>query len=210
MLYQFGDCIFDTTRDELCRSGEVIHTTPQALVVLRILLEYRDRVVSREELFEQCWPGSYVSEATLTSCLRRVPQAIGQTRTGSTLIKTLHRRGYRFVAEVIELAEDAQAPDAVMLPPSSALTPDPIAVTEHRHLTVLSCTLSEAERLTHQLDLEDYYDLVQAFRVTALEILTPHEGQVAQHVDNGLLVYFGYSQAREDDARQAVAVGWRW
>ena len=207
MLYQFGDCIFDTTRDELCRAGEVINATPQACVVLRYLLEHRDRVVSREEILEQCWPKSYVSEATLTSCLRRVRQAIGQTRTGSTLIKTLHRRGYRFVAEVIELAEDAPAPDAVALPPISALLPDPIAVTEHRHLTVLSCTLSEAERLTQQLDPEDYHDLVQAFRATALEILTSHEGQVAQHVDNGLLVYFGYPQAREDDARQAVRSG---
>jgi DNA-binding winged helix-turn-helix (wHTH) protein len=50
MIYQFGDCTLDTVRDEVRRSGEVINTTPQALVVLRYLLEHRDRVVSRDEL----------------------------------------------------------------------------------------------------------------------------------------------------------------
>jgi DNA-binding winged helix-turn-helix (wHTH) protein len=130
MIYQFGDCTLDTVRDEVRRSGEVINTTPQALVVLRYLLEHRDRVVSRDELFEQCWPENYVSDATLTSCLRCVRQAIGQTRTGPKLIETLHRRGYRFVTAVTELAEDAPLHMLEPLVPCPALTPDPVAMTE--------------------------------------------------------------------------------
>ncbi|PON12047.1 transcriptional regulator, partial [Candidatus Entotheonella serta] len=105
MILQFGNCTLDTVRDEIRRSGTIIHTWPQALVVLRYLLEHRDRVVSRDELFEQCWPESTVSDATLTSCLRRVRQTIGQNRTSPVMIETLHRHGYRFVAEVTELAE---------------------------------------------------------------------------------------------------------
>jgi DNA-binding winged helix-turn-helix (wHTH) protein len=118
MIYHFGDCTLDTARDEIRRSGELIHTPPQARMVLRYLLEHRDRVVSREELLAQCWPRSYVSDATLTSCLRRVRQAIGQTPSGPTLIATLHRRGYRFVAAVTELAETASAvtPDVETAP----------------------------------------------------------------------------------------------
>ena len=114
MRYHFGDCVFDASREELRRQGEVIRTTPQALKVLCYLLEHRERVVSRDELFERCWPDSYVSDATLTNCLWRVRRAIGQSGSGSPLIQTVHRRGYRFVADVIE-ADDA-APVTAALP----------------------------------------------------------------------------------------------
>jgi DNA-binding winged helix-turn-helix (wHTH) protein/predicted ATPase len=236
MIYQFDDCIFDTTRDEVWCSGEVINMSPQVLIVLRYLLEHRDRVVSRDELFEQCWPESYVSDAALTSCLKRVRQAIGQTQRGPTLIATRHRRGYQFVAEVSELAETAPvtadaltapqvtpevgsgappavepayvaAPVAEPVAPPPALRPEPVAVTERRHLTVLNCTLSDVERFTQQLDPEDHYDLMQTFRATTLATITSHQGYMAQHIDNRILVYFGYPQAHEDDAQRAVRSG---
>lgn len=113
VIYHFGDCTFDTVRGELRRSGKEIHTTPQVLVVLSYLFEHRDRMVSRDELLEQCWHGSYVSDVTLTICMRRVRQAIGQSQTGLMLIVTLHRRGYRFVAEVTESPEPAPVPAEV-------------------------------------------------------------------------------------------------
>ena len=235
MIYQFGDYTLDTARNELCGAGEVINTGPQVLVVLGYLLKHRDRVVSRDELLRQCWPDRYVSDATLTSCLRWVRQAIGQTRRGPTLIETQHRRGYRFIAEVSELVQiaparpdvetsplvtpdagsetlptvkpEAIAPDATHLAPLPALPPEAVALSERRRLTVLSCTLADAERLTQQLDPEDYYDLMQTFRATALAIITPHDGYVASQVGNELLVYFGYPQAHEDDAQRAVRSG---
>ncbi|WP_089718305.1 AAA family ATPase, partial [Candidatus Entotheonella palauensis] len=235
MIYQFYDYIFDSDRNEMRRSGEVVHVRPQVLAVLRYLLEHRHRVVSRDELFEQCWPESYVSDATLTSCLRRVREVIGQTQRGPTLIATRHRRGYQFVAEVTELAEtasvmsevqaaspmtpegrsgtsssaasEAAVPMAEPVAPHAALPPDVMAEPERRHLTVLSCRLADAEHFGQQLDPEDFYDLMQTFRATALAVITPYEGHVAQNIDHGILVYFGYPQAHEDAAQRAVRSG---
>ena len=72
---------------------------------------------------------------------------------------------------------------------------------------MLSCTFGDGERLTPPLDPEDSYDLMQTLRATTLAIITLHDGQVAQHVHNGVLVYFGYPQAHEDDAQRAVRSG---
>jgi DNA-binding winged helix-turn-helix (wHTH) protein len=119
MRYRFGDCVFDDARGELRRLDDVIPLDPQVLVVLCYLLMHRQRVVSRDELLEQCWPETYVSDAALTSCLRRVRQAIGQTQGRVTLIATLHRRGYRFVAEVSEIDEHAAVP-----PQGEAISPE--------------------------------------------------------------------------------------
>ncbi len=72
MIYQFGDCVFDTASEVLYRAEQVVNIEPRALKVLCYLFEHRNRVVTRDELFEACWPDSYVSDTTLTSCLRRV------------------------------------------------------------------------------------------------------------------------------------------
>lgn len=160
MIYRFSDCIFDTAREELCRTDAVVNMEPQALKVLRYLLEHRERVVLREELFDHCWPKIDVSDASLTSCLKRVRQAIGQTCTGPTLIETVHRRGYRFVAEVIEVGEaSASSPPACL--------PTPKAVTERRYLTVLNCTLAVADPRMLSPDPEYHYDLIQTLRTSS-------------------------------------------
>lgn len=224
MIYRFSDCVFDVTRQELRRAGVVVSLEPQALRVLGYLFEHRDRVVSRDELIEQCWRESFVSESSLSSCLRRVRQAIGQRRGTPTLIETVYRRGYGFVAEVSELAEpvsvtpEAEAPSAVeradasgpeapplISPPTSR--PEPSGLPERRHLTVLSCALVDAERLTQPLDPDEHYDLLESFRDTTLAIIAQHEGHVAQLSDDRVLIYFGYPQAREDDGQRAVRSG---
>ena len=235
MIYHFGDCAYDAARGELRRAGELVRAEPQALRVLLYLLEHRDRLVSRDELFDRCWPDAYVSDNALTICLRRVRRAIGQTNSGQHFIQTLHRRGYRFVGEVSEIAEPA-APDAdltasplspaqapepdrpLMLGvepiPSDASSPSPSpAITEsdvapeRRHLTVLRCVIYDAETLASQLDPEDHYDLMQAFHSRCGELVSQYEGRVVQQRDDGIMVYFGYPQAHEDDAQRAVHSG---
>jgi predicted ATPase/class 3 adenylate cyclase len=78
---------------------------------------------------------------------------------------------------------------------------------ERRSLSVLSCLLSESDRLFQHLDAEDYYDLMQAFHVTCVERVAPYAGHVGQPSDAGLLVYFGYPQAHDDAAQRAVHSG---
>jgi predicted ATPase/class 3 adenylate cyclase len=78
---------------------------------------------------------------------------------------------------------------------------------ERRQLTVLFCDLVDSTRLASQLDPEDYRQVVRAYQQTCTEVIQRFEGHIAQYLGDGLLVYFGYPQAHEDDAQRAVRTG---
>src|SRR4029450_10349188 len=78
---------------------------------------------------------------------------------------------------------------------------------ERRQLTVLFCDLVGSTQLSGQLDPEDLRAVVRAYQEAAAEVIQHYEGHIAQYLDDGLLVYFGYPTAHEDDARRAVHTG---
>ena len=78
---------------------------------------------------------------------------------------------------------------------------------ERRQLTVLFCDLVGSTTLSAQLDLEDLRAVVRAYQETAAVVMQRYEGRIAQYLGDGLLVYFGYPQAHEDDAQRAVHAG---
>ena len=78
---------------------------------------------------------------------------------------------------------------------------------ERRQLTVLFCDLVESTALSSQLDPEDLREVVRAYQTTCAEVIQRFEGHIAQYLGDGLLVYFGYPQAHEDDAQRAVRTG---
>jgi class 3 adenylate cyclase/DNA-binding winged helix-turn-helix (wHTH) protein/tetratricopeptide (TPR) repeat protein len=78
---------------------------------------------------------------------------------------------------------------------------------ERRQLTVLFCDLVDSTRLAQQLDPEDWRAVVQAYQETSATVIQRFEGYIAQYLGDGLLVYFGYPQAHEDDAQRAVHTG---
>jgi class 3 adenylate cyclase len=78
---------------------------------------------------------------------------------------------------------------------------------ERRQLTVMFCDLVGSTALSAQLDPEDYRAVVQQYQQTCTEVIQQHDGYLAQHLGDGLLVYFGYPFANEDDARRAVRTG---
>src|SRR5712692_7601346 len=78
---------------------------------------------------------------------------------------------------------------------------------ERRQLTVLFCDPADSTRLAGQLDPEDLREVVLAYQATCVEVLQRFDGHVAQYLGDGLLVYFGYPQAHEDDAQRAVRTG---
>jgi TOMM system kinase/cyclase fusion protein len=78
---------------------------------------------------------------------------------------------------------------------------------ERRQLTVLFCDLVDSTRLAGQLDLEDLREVVQAYQATCAKVIARFDGHIAQYLGDGLLVYFGYPQAHEDDAQRAVRAG---
>jgi pimeloyl-ACP methyl ester carboxylesterase/DNA-binding winged helix-turn-helix (wHTH) protein len=102
MRYVFEDCELDTDAWELHRAGEPVKVEPQVFEVLVHLVCHRDRVVSKEELLDEVWGDRFVSESALTSRLKAARRAIGDDGRAQRLIRTVHGRGYRFVAPTVE------------------------------------------------------------------------------------------------------------
>jgi class 3 adenylate cyclase len=88
-------------------------------------------------------------------------------------------------------------------PPAAPLSPD----AERRQLIVLFCDLVDSTALASQLDPEDLRTVVRAYQTTCAEVIQRCDGHIAQYLGDGLLVYFGYPQAHEDEVQRAVRSG---
>ncbi|HJU19619.1 MAG TPA: winged helix-turn-helix domain-containing tetratricopeptide repeat protein [Stellaceae bacterium] len=109
MEFIFGDHRLDTERRELRRAGEPIPLQPQVFDLLVYLVRNRERVVSKDDLLAAVWGGRIVSESTLTSRINAVRKAIGDNGAAQHLIRTVPRRGIRFVGTVREEPQPAAA-----------------------------------------------------------------------------------------------------
>src|SRR6266852_3041109 len=89
-------------------------------------------------------------------------------------------------------------------PPAAALR---TSEAERRQLTVMFCDLVDSTVLAGQLDPEDLREVIRAYQATCAEVIQRFAGHIAQYLGDGLLVYFGYPQAHEDDAQRAVRAG---
>ena len=98
--FRFGEYELDVAGHRLRRGGEPVHLEPRAFDLLCHLVTHRDRVVGKNELLDTVWGDRFVSEAALTTALRTARLAIGDTGERQQLIRTVHRRGYQFVAPV--------------------------------------------------------------------------------------------------------------
>ena len=134
MIFTFEDYSLDTNREELCRGAERISVEPQVFDVLRYLISNRGRVVSKDDLLAAVWKGRIVSESTLSSRITAVRHAVGDSAGQQRLIRTIPRKGIRFIGQVTEqknvLPLDsrqtyAQAEQGLSLPgkPSIAVLP---------------------------------------------------------------------------------------
>src|SRR5215469_6576300 len=114
--YAFEDYVIDSDRRELTRSAEPIAVGPQVFDLLLHLVRNREHVVSKDELLDAVWAGRIVSESTLTSHLTAARKAIGDSGQNPRLLRTIARKGFRFVADVSEIASRSAAvstePDA--------------------------------------------------------------------------------------------------
>jgi TolB-like protein len=100
MLYRFESFELDTARVELRENGEPRPVERQVFALLALLVENRERLVSKDEILEKVWDGRIVSEAAVSSRVKSARQALGDDGTAQRFIKTVHRQGFRFVANV--------------------------------------------------------------------------------------------------------------
>jgi TolB-like protein len=96
----FANHVLDTSRQELSCGGQGVPVEPQVFDLLRYLLENRDRVVSKDDLFDHIWEGRIVSESTLTSRINAVRRAVGDSGRDQRLVRTIARKGFRFIGDV--------------------------------------------------------------------------------------------------------------
>ena len=118
MQFLFGDCVLDSDRREFTRRSTVVAMGPQVFDLLIYLIRNRERVVSKDDLLAAVWGGRIVSESTLTSHINAVRKAIGDSGEEQRLIRTVARKGFRFVGEVREGIDSA--------PPTPHETPAPV------------------------------------------------------------------------------------
>src|SRR5262245_51529349 len=118
MAYAFADCEIDCERRELHRNGTAVHLEQQVFDVLAHLVRNHDRIVTKDELLQAVWNGRVVSEDALTSRISAARRAVGDTGEDQQLIRTVPRRGFRFVGEILQMPSHAGSDAAVTLVPT--------------------------------------------------------------------------------------------
>jgi TolB-like protein len=130
MLLLFGDCLLDPDRRELKRASGAISIGPQVFDLLQYLVENRARVVSKDDLLEAVWRGRIVSESTITSHINAARTAIGDDGRGQRFIRTVARKGFRFIGDVTEVPSNSGGAD-------SATAGRPLALPDKPSIAVL-------------------------------------------------------------------------
>jgi len=100
MIYQFAQFELDMARFELREEGAGRPLEPQVFKLLAYLIEHRERLVSKNELFEKLWDGRVVTDSALTSRIKSARQVLGDSGKAQRFIKTIYGTGFRFVADV--------------------------------------------------------------------------------------------------------------
>ena len=113
MRYQFNTFTLDTALFELRDNGVQLKIEPQVVELLVLLIENTERMMSKEEIYEKIWPGRFVSESALSSRIKSARQALGDDGRTQKYIRTIHKKGFRFVADVKEIDSNEIHPEVV-------------------------------------------------------------------------------------------------
>jgi TolB-like protein len=153
MLYRFGSFELDTARVELRENGEARPIERQVFALLALLVENRERLVSKDEILEKVWDGRIVSEAAVSSRVKSARQALGDDGKSQRYIRTVHRQGFRFVASVRTEPDEPTAVEPLTAPPEPAARPS-IAVLPFRLVGDAGPWAPIADALPHELIAE--------------------------------------------------------
>ena len=221
MIYDFEQYELDTALYEFRHDGVSVPLEPKVFDVLVYLIERRERVVTKEELFENLWPGQYITEATLNHAVMSARKATGDDGRKQRVIQTLRGRGYRFIASLSVLDHATPPPT----PPGTRARPtdptdafathrqDPVppvlprtrvAAGERKPVTVLSCAITNMGALMTDLGADTVHVMLQQFFVLVEAELQRYDGTITHFLNGDLLALFGAPVAHEDHAWRAV------
>jgi DNA-binding winged helix-turn-helix (wHTH) protein/alpha-beta hydrolase superfamily lysophospholipase len=139
--FLFTDHVLDIDRRELRRGAGLIAVEPQVFDLLVYLLQSRDRVVSKDDLIASVWQGRIVSESTLTSRINAARKAVGDSGEDQQLIRTIPRKGFRFIGAVTE----RDNPSA----PAASATPQPPTAPSVLRQDIHFCVASDNVRIAY-------------------------------------------------------------
>jgi class 3 adenylate cyclase/predicted ATPase len=187
----------------------------RAFDVLRVLILAQGDLVAKDEIMASVWPGIVVGDNNLTVQISALRRILDWGLAADSCIQTVAGRGYRFIAPVTRCAVgmDQHPPDLSRtgVEPSvglaNARSPEPQPSAERRQLTAMICDLVGARALAARLDPEDLREIITAYHRAIAEIAAEFDGLLGEHMSDGVMVYFGYPQAHEDDAERAVRAG---
>jgi DNA-binding winged helix-turn-helix (wHTH) protein len=100
MIYEFAKFELDTDRMELRNDGAPVAVEPQVFALLRLLIDHRDRMVSKDEIVDKVWNGRFISDAAIASRIKSARQVVGDDGKTQAVIRTVHGMGFAFVADV--------------------------------------------------------------------------------------------------------------
>jgi class 3 adenylate cyclase len=229
----FADFELDPNAYRLSRAGEVIRLERIPLELLFLLMERCGQLVTRDQILERVWgKGVFIdSEHGINTAVRKIRRALNDDANAPRFIVTIPGKGYRFIAPVVvpngepketetsdeqkitnsaenditEASSIERQIDRSMNGPPASISPAGLG--ERRHLTVLFCDLVDSTGLATRLDLEDWSEIVADYHKRAAHEVERFGGYVAQYLSDGLLVYFGWPEAHDDDVERAVRAG---
>jgi TolB-like protein/Flp pilus assembly protein TadD len=123
VFFRFGDHVLDVERCELRRGPEPVALEPQVFDLLVYLVRNRGRVVSKDDLIQGVWGGRIVSDSTLTTRLNAARKAVNDSGAAQGVIRTVHRKGVRFIGEVTEDGQPAER-----MEPTTPAATEPLVV----------------------------------------------------------------------------------
>ncbi|MBV8773970.1 MAG: AAA family ATPase, partial [Deltaproteobacteria bacterium] len=231
-IRRFDDFELDLGAYRLSCGGDLIRLERIPLELLFLLADRCGQLVTREEILERIWgKGVFIdSEHAINTAVRKIRRALNDDAHAPRFIVTIPGKGYRFVAPVVlsekldkNLShEEPSKARSVEFEISAAESVerqfnargngygDVRSVTglgERRHLTVLFCDLVNSTSLAAQLDPEELREIVGNYHHSAAHEIDRFCGHVAQYLGDGVMAYFGWPEAHDDDVERAVRAG---
>lgn len=187
MMYNFGPFELNTKRHELRCRGHLVAIAPKAFAVLSYLVAHHARMVSKAELMDAFWSRN-ASEAALHKTVSQIRKALDVADSDHVFLKTLHGRGFQFMAKPQDMPDHAAPPSQTMLQ-------------ERRQIAVLCLRMPEGHTVDQQAQ--------ERFLQFARDRVAAHHGQLLHMMVNSFTVTFGLNPAYEDSARRAVHCAWQ-
>jgi class 3 adenylate cyclase/tetratricopeptide (TPR) repeat protein len=207
----------DGRHDQLWCGSQALALRPKTFAVLRHLVAQAGQVVTSDALLDAVWGPTAVSETVVRTSIRELRAILGDTAQQPQFIQTVHRRGYRFIAPVTVADTPSPTIPPAMEAPRAALRStlaqheaeasscaEPALDEEHKLVTVLCCTVTDAPGLAVQRGPEAMHRLMQAFFAVAQEVMQRYDGVIMHVTGEGLTAVFGAPLGQEDHARRAV------